>query len=193
VALVFAAAGLVAGLRGDPASTTYYFAAGVLGISGGAVLVDELRLQNTVDDDNTDAWLGTLCLLGSLAGGAAGFVLGLMHSAYATTWSTAAILLAILAMGAMVDELRLLRSGEIDFASAFALTLGVVSFSLGFVGFMLGIAGRAEGQAVLLAAIVVGITAVSTLYEADHRSITQRRRPDGAPHRRMRRRTTAAE
>ena len=43
-ALIFGAAGLVIGSRSNRAATAWFFAAVVLGISAGAVMVDELRV-----------------------------------------------------------------------------------------------------------------------------------------------------
>lgn len=192
-ALVFGAGGLITGMRGDAASMAWYYAAAVPAICAGAVLIDELRLQDTPDEDNTDAWLGTICLLGALAAGGAGFVLGLMRSSYAATWSIEGIVLAILAVGATVDEFRLLRLGRVDLASAIALTLAVTSFALGFIGFMLGIVRQPTSLSVLLAAIITGITAVSALFEADHRMACERRRTVSPPRHRPREHTTATD
>jgi hypothetical protein len=169
-ALGFGVTGLGAGLRNSAYASSWYFAAIVLGVSSGAILVDELRRRNVPEEGNLDAWLGTLALLCALATGTVGFILGLMDGAHATTWSMAAVALAILALGAMANDLRQLHGSEVDMTSVYALSLASVGASLCILGFALGLLDRPYSQALLWGAVVSSIIAATAQFGVEHRA-----------------------
>jgi len=169
-ALVFGAVGLGSGLRGIASSTTWYWAALVLGLSSGAVLIDELRGHMAEAMERRDAWLGTILLLGALATGVVGFILGITDRAHASTWLTTAAILAVLAMTALVDELRRLRHGGVDLTFTYAAVFGALGLVMGAFGFILGLMDYAASPTWLWAAGISSVVALGAQFAAEHRA-----------------------
>ena len=175
VALLCGAIGFIGGLAGNAYATTWYMAALVLGISSGAILVDELRFRTAQAGQRLDAWLGTLFVIGALVAGVVGFILGLRGSAYAMTWFSGGVILAILALTTLVDELRQLRNGTMEFGAAYAGVFAVIGLAMGIVGFYLGLMNYPSSQTWLWAGAVSSIIAVAAQFEAEHRLLKNER------------------
>src|SRR5579883_2050 len=103
----FGIVGFWSGLLNNAHSNQWYLVGLTLGIAGGAVLLDELGARRA--DRRFDALLGTLLMLGALGMGTVGWIAGLMNNSRAAIWQVSGVILAILAMAAMVDELRRLH------------------------------------------------------------------------------------
>lgn len=169
-AIAFAVVGFWSGLVSNSHSDQWYLSAITLGVLGGAVLLDELRAGHS--DRRFDAILGTLLLLGALAMGTVGWIAGIANNSHAMIWQISGLVLAVLAMTAMVDELRRLQtvnSVSNNSFSGLAVIFGLLGLGLGVVGFIVGLANGAHALTWLFGGVVSSVVALAWDFEAEHR------------------------
>lgn len=180
-AIAFAVVGFWSGLASNAHSNQWYISALTLGVLGGAVLLDELGAGRS--DRRFDAIIGTLLLLGALGMGTVGWIAGMADNSRAMIWQVSGLVLAILAMTAMVDELRRLHTIHGLTNSGFsglAILFGLIGLGLGVVGFIVGLADNSHAMTWLFGGVVSSTVALAWDFEAEHREALIGQ-PEGEP------------
>jgi hypothetical protein len=173
-AAAFGVVGFFSGLNDNSHANQWYLSALILGVLSGAVLLDELRMSTLRPARRLDALLGTIFLIGALALGTVGFILGLGNKAHAVTWLLGGLVLAILSLTAMSDELRRVRqagAGLMDGFTVAAIVFSLLTLFLGVVGFILGLASKSHADTWMYGALVSGVVSFGWDIEAGHREI----------------------
>jgi hypothetical protein len=171
------------GMAGFGDAMMWFLCAAVLGILAIGIVLDEARVFKDASLRRTEFALSWLLMLGALAMGVVGFVLGFVFAdAASLIWLWSGIILAVVSMGIMADEGRRLRAA--DHAVVDEIVGGLLSLAaigIGVAGFIFGLMGQPHATAWLQAGVICSLSATAFMFDGERRAAAAAVRRMGAP------------